>query len=153
MSVAVQTRIPPAAEHPLFRRLIDIEGVPEVGAADFEAFAAQPGDTLAFFAEEPDKYREVLDLAVILPELAKAFPGRFRSCVLLPDAARSLQPRYGFIKWPALVMLRAGEYVGAIAGLRDWNAYLHEIAALLAAPPSRPPAIGIAVHAVDRSNN
>ena len=42
-------------------------------------------------------------------------------------------------------MLRDGAYVGAIDGLRNWSDYVDEIAALLAAAPTRPPSIGIAV--------
>ncbi|HEX9180721.1 MAG TPA: hydrogenase-1 expression HyaE [Burkholderiales bacterium] len=137
--------MPPAAEHPLFRRLAESGVCPEVAAETFEGFIAQPGNTLLFFAEEPAKYREALDLAVILPELAQAFSGRFRAGLLMPETARALQPRYGFNKWPALVMLRGGEYVGAVAGLRDWSNYVSEIGALLEAPASRPPSVGIAV--------
>jgi hydrogenase-1 operon protein HyaE len=55
--------------------------------------------------------------------------------------------RYGFRRWPALVVLRDGRYVGAIDGLRNWDEYLAEVAALLAAEPARPPSIGIAVTA------
>ena len=137
--------MPAAVEHPLFRRLLETGVCAEISAEAFDAFVAQPGSTLLFFAEEPAKYREVLDLAVILPELARAFPGRFRAGLLMPEAARSLQARYGFNKWPALVMLRDGEYVGAVAGLRDWNTYVTELGALLEAPLSRPPSVGIAV--------
>ena len=146
MSTLSMPGMPPAAEHPLFLRLMESGTCPAVTVAEFENFAGLAGDTLVFFSEEPGKYREVLDLAVILPELVKAFAGRFRSCLLLPDDARALQPRFGFNKWPALVMLRNGEYVGAIAGLRDWNTYVTEVRSLLESGVSRPPAIGIAVH-------
>jgi len=145
MSTLSTPGLPPAAEHPLFLRLVESGACPAVTAGEFDQFAAQSGSTLVFFSEEPAKYREVLDLAVILPELAKAFAGRFRACLLLPEAARALQPRYGFGKWPALVMLRNGEYVGAVAGLRDWNTYVTEIRGLLDAPVSRPPSIGVPV--------
>jgi hydrogenase-1 operon protein HyaE len=42
-------------------------------------------------------------------------------------------------------MLADGKYVGAIDGLRNWQEYLDELGALLAAPPTRAPSIGIAV--------
>jgi hydrogenase-1 operon protein HyaE len=48
-------------------------------------------------------------------------------------------------RWPALLLLRAGGYVGAIEGLRDWDDYLASIGALLEAPVTRPPGIGVAV--------
>lgn len=134
-------------DHPLFQRLLGPLGYPELAADTVDAFAAAPGDSLLFFAEDPLRVRETLDLAVILPEIVKAYPGRFRVGVLLPEAARPVAARYGFRRWPALVMLRGGEYVGTIDGIQDWDVYVTRVAELLAAPTSRPPSIGIAVTA------
>ena len=65
-----------------------------------------PGHTLLLFLEDPVRYKETLDLAVIVPEIARAFPGRFAVGVLLPEAARALHPRFGFRRWPAFVLLK-----------------------------------------------
>lgn len=134
-----------ARTHPLLAQLFTKHGATEVDAANFDAFTRRAGHTLLLFAEDPVRYRETLDLAVIVPEIAKAFAGRFAVGVLLPEAARAFHARYGFRRWPAVVMLKDGEYVGAIDGLRDWDEYGEEIARLLAAPPTRPPTVGIAV--------
>jgi hydrogenase-1 operon protein HyaE len=131
--------------HPLLAQLIAEHGATELDAANFDAFTKRGGHTLLFFAEDPVRYRETLDLAVIAPEIARAFAGRFALGVLLPEAARTFHARYGFRRWPALVLLKDGQYVGAIDGLRDWDGYLDEMERLLAAAPTRPPAIGIAV--------
>jgi hydrogenase-1 operon protein HyaE len=144
MSAAAVTQPP----HPLLARMMATLDAPALEAGDFDAWAAQPGHALVAFTEDPVLYRETLDLAVIVPELARAFSGRFRVGVLLQAPARALAPRYGFRRWPALVMLKDGNYVGAIDGLRDWRDYLDEIARLLEAEPTRPPAVGIAVRAV-----
>ena len=133
--------------HPLVERLFTTHGYPNVDATGLDAFAAAPGPAVLFFSEDPVLYRETLDLCVILPEIASAFAGRLRIGVLLPAAARAVAPRYGFRRWPALVVLRDGGYVGAIDGLRDWDDYLAETARLLEAPVARPPSIGIAVRA------
>jgi len=82
---------------------------------------------------------------VIVPEIERTFAGRFAGGVLLPEAAREVQPRYGFGRWPAFVLLRDGQYLGAIDGLRSWGEYVEEVARLLAAPPTRAPTVGIAV--------
>jgi hydrogenase-1 operon protein HyaE len=95
------------------------------------------------------RFKEALDLAVIVPELARAFPGRFTVGVLLPEAARQFQVRYGFNRWPALVMLKDGRYVGAVDGLRDWEPYIEQLTALLTAAPTRPPSVGIPVRGPD----
>jgi hydrogenase-1 operon protein HyaE len=131
--------------HPLLLQLFTRHGFAEVDTETIDAFAGQPGHTLLLFTEDPRRYKETLDIAVIVPEIARAFAGRFRVGVLLPDAARACQPRYGFRRWPAFVMLKDGAYVGAVDGLRDWGEYGAEVARLLAAPPTRPPTIGIAV--------
>jgi hydrogenase-1 operon protein HyaE len=133
--------------HPLFDRMFGEFGFAEVPENGFDQFRSRSGHTLLFFSEDPVRYRETLDLAVVLPELARAFAGRFAVGVLLPGAARVIAPRYGVRLWPALVLLRDGEYVGAIEGIRDWNDYLGALQSLLAAPCVRPPSIGIAVKA------
>ena len=138
-----------AALHPLLDRLITRDGVRQLTTADFDAFAAAPGHALLLFTEDPVRIRETLDLAVILPEILHAFAGRMRAAVLLPEVARTIAVAYGFRRWPALVMLKDGGYVGAIDGLRNWDEYLAEIARLLEAPVTRPPSVGIAVRGPD----
>lgn len=133
------------AIHPLIEQLFTRHGFVHVDAASLEAFAGAPGHALLVFTEDPVRYKETLDLAVIVPEVAKAFPGAFRIGVLLPSEARKASPRYGFARWPAIVLLKDGLYVGAIDGLRNWDEYLDEMQRLLAAEASRAPSIGIAV--------
>jgi hydrogenase-1 operon protein HyaE len=133
------------ASYPLIAQLFGRHGFTRVDAAGFDAFVARPGHTLLLFLEDPARFKEMLDIAVIVPELVRAFPRRFAVGVLLPEAARQLQARYGFNHWPALVMLSDGRYVGVIEGLRDWDPYVEQLTALLAAAPSRPPSVGIPV--------
>jgi hydrogenase-1 operon protein HyaE len=133
------------ASYPLIEQMFSRHGCTEVRADDIDVFLARPGHALLAFTEDPMRFKETLDLAVIVPQLQRAFPGRFAVGVLLPEAARKLQPRYGFNRWPALVMLRDGQYVGAIDGLRNWDDYLQTLQALLDASPSRPPTVGIPV--------
>jgi hydrogenase-1 operon protein HyaE len=140
------------ALHPLLARLSNGFGFRTLDAADGDALAAGSGHVLLVFTEDPERYRETLDLAVIVPELAREFAGRFTVAVLLPEAARAIAPRYGFRRWPAVVLLRDDAYVGAIDGVRDWSDYRLELARLLEAPTSRPPAIGIAVKAAGQSD-
>ena len=145
------THATPAAarvgSHPLIERLLAQPGFVEVDAATLDAFVRVPGHVLLVFLEDPARYKETLDLAVIVPEIAAAFRGRFAVGVLRPDAARAVHPRYGFRRWPAVVLLKDGRYVGAVDGLRAWGDYVTEIAQLLAAPPARPPGIEIPVRA------
>ena len=133
------------ASYPLVEQMFSRHGCTRVDADGIETFLARSGHALLVFTEDPMRYKETLDLAVIVPQLQRAFPGRFLTGVLLPDAARQVQRRYGFNRWPALVMLMDGQYVGVIDGLRNWDEYLEELQALLSAAPSRPPTVGIPV--------
>ncbi len=136
-----------ARSHPLIGRLLAQPAAVELTAATLDAFAREAGHALLVFLEDPVRYKETLDLAVIVPEIAAAFPGRFRVGVLLPDAARAVHPRFAFRRWPAVVLLQDGRYVGAVDGLRAWDEYVSEIVRLLAAPPMRAPGLAIPVHA------
>lgn len=142
---------PPAhtrpALHPLLQRLLQQTSGTLLEVEGFDAWASQAGAAMLVFAEEPDRYKETLDLAVVVPELHAAVAGRFRVGLLAPVAARALAPRYGFARWPAFVMLRDGQYLGAVDGVRDWSEYVTELGRLLAAPPTRPPTVGIPVRA------
>ena len=133
------------AVHPLVAELASRHGFALLEAHAFDAWAAAPGRALVVFTEDPVRYKETLDLAVIAPQIVRAFPGVFRAGVLLPEAARAIAVRYGFRRWPALVVLDGGGYVGAIDGLRNWDEYLRDVAGLATAPATRPPTVGIAV--------
>jgi hydrogenase-1 operon protein HyaE len=148
MSLSVATSPAPAETlHPLLARLVRDTGAALLDADRFDAWAALPGVAMVVFAEDPERYKETLDLAVIVPELHASRPGAFRVALLPPVAARAVARRYGFAHWPAFVMLRDGGYLGAVDGIRDWDAYLAELDRLLAAAPTRPPTIGIPVTA------
>ena len=92
--------------HPLLARLVRETGAAVLDASTFDAWAEQAGAAMVVFVEEPERIKETLDLAVIVPELAASRPGRFRVALLPPVAARAVAKRYGFAHWPAFVMLR-----------------------------------------------
>ena len=91
------------------------------------------------------RFPEGQDVAAVLPELMKSFPGRFSVAVVPRDSEDAVARRYGSQRWPTLLFFRDGQYVTAIAGMQDWDVYLNAVAAALAMPPSRPPTIGIPV--------
>jgi hydrogenase-1 operon protein HyaE len=144
MDATSPSKPPPAVLHPLLAALEAKHGFALVDGA-VDDLASRPGMALVALLEDPARQRETLDLAVIAPELARAFPGTFRCAALLPPAARDAAARFGVRRFPALVVLRDGGYVGAIEGLREWSEYVETLAPLLTAPVTRPPGIGIAV--------
>lgn len=136
--------------HALINRLIDEFGYPLLDATNLDAFCDAPGDAVLFCAGDPVQYPECLDVAVVLPEILRAFPGPsggnlLRAGIASAELESPLQLRYGFNRWPSLMFLRDGAHVGVISGIQDWSVYIARIDALLAAPVSRPPSIGVAV--------
>jgi hydrogenase-1 operon protein HyaE len=135
--------------HPLLERLHAACARQVADAASWQALAELPGEVLLFCGGDPGRFPECLDVAVVLPELQRAFPGRCTLAVAAPALEARLQAHYGFGRWPSLVFLRQGAYLGAIEGMQDWSAYLARTAELLAARPSRPPSVGIPVLRAD----
>ena len=137
--------------HPLLQRLLQQTGAALLDAESVDAWLALPGNAMLVFCDEPERQKETLDLAVIVPELCVARPQAFRVGLLPAALARAIAPRFGFARWPAFVMFRDGLWLGAVEGIRDWDDYIAELDRLLAASPSRPPGVGIPVYAANRS--
>lgn len=135
------------AEPALVTRLVDREGAVRLDASSFDAFVAAPGEAALFFTEDPARFREVNDLAVILPEIRRAAPRGFRIGVLPPPLANAQAAAWGVRRWPALVFVRAGGWLGNIEGLRDWSEYVSLAGELLAGETRAPPARVIPVAA------
>ncbi len=142
MTTAAAT--PSATPAPLIERLTDELGYPLVDLDNIDEFFSSAELSVLFFTEDVKRFPESNDVAVVLPELLKAFPTLAAAVVSHRDE-RKLQKQYGFTSWPALVFFRDGQYLGALTGIQDWNVYLEEINRLLAAEPTRPPTLGIPV--------
>jgi hydrogenase-1 operon protein HyaE len=131
--------------HPLVARLVETSGRCAIDIDNLSDFLDEPGMQILFCGGDPVQHPECLDVAVVLPELAQQFAGRFSFAVAAPTLEPALRANYGIQHWPTLLCLRDGEYVGVIAGMQDWSIYTQRLASLLEAPASRAPSIGIAV--------
>lgn len=129
----------------LLERLRTQSDITLLDEAGFEAFVAAAGDGMVLFTQEPDQQPETWDVAVVLPEILKLTGARLRAAVIPPDLARRQKARYGITRWPALLFVRDGAYVGVIDGMRNWEEYLREISAMLNKPVGRAPSVGIPV--------
>ncbi len=128
----------------LIDRLTEQLGYPLLDQSSFDEFIQDQPYSVLFFTEDPARFPESLDVAVILPELLKQFP-QLTPAVISREAERSLQGRYNFTVWPTLVLLKEGRYLGAISKVQDWDLYLRDIESLLQREPTRNPGIGIPV--------
>jgi hydrogenase-1 operon protein HyaE len=119
----------------LLQRLADT-GYQAVDAAGLDSLASATQNLIVMLNADPVKYPEVLDNVVIVPEVLREFPAdTFRVAYADLPASQAIAKRFGILKFPALLFLRQGEYVGIIAGLQDWPDIVHSFADKLTAPP------------------
>ncbi len=119
--------------------MLETQGYPVVNVETLDEFCRSNETVVLFFTELMKPVPETADVAVILPEIHKAFANRFAVGVVAWEAQRDLQRRFRFSKYPALVFLRDGEYLGAIQGVLDWADYMSEVEGILNAEVSEPP--------------
>lgn len=136
---------------PLLQNLINEHQFPLVDVDNIDALLRSHEHVVLFFSENPKHFPESNDVAVILPELIKAFEARIVAGIVDETAERQLHKRYAFNKWPALVFLRRGEYLGVITGMQNWSEFQTEFERLLSGPVSQPPSFGIPIQ-VNSSN-
>ncbi|MDR9468648.1 hypothetical protein [Marinospirillum sp.] len=121
--------------HPLLERLTGELGYALVNENNLDAFILEQPFSVLFFAGAPERFPETLDVAVILPEIIKAFPD-FQPALVESDSAASLQKHYGFALWPTLVFLYQGQCIGQLSRVQDWDVYLNRIQGWLDALPA-----------------
>ena len=129
---------------PLIDQLIEERGYPLLTAENFDSFVKAQDYAVLFCTEQPHRFPESNDVAVILPELVKRFP-ELSPAVVAQEYEKKVQGRYNFSVWPSLVFLKKGRYLGTISKVQDWDIYLAEIPSILALEPRRDPGIGIPV--------
>lgn len=130
---------------PLVERLVSVHGATWVDETSIGPWAAEGGDRVVLFAGDAVQFPEGQDVAVVLPELQRCFPGRFKVAVVPREIEQDLAKRYGSQRWPTLLFLRDGQYVTTLCGMHDWDDYVRQMAHALAMPISRAPTIGIPV--------
>ena len=139
--------------HPIFKRLFGAEGftlMTEEALADFlDAF----GLKMAVFADDPNERKTTIDMAVIAPELKKAF-GELLTATVWADfsQARSLAARWGLRSMPAVALFRDADFLGAVQGLKSWQEYGEELARIAMQQGPAPRTIAI-LSASDNTND
>jgi hydrogenase-1 operon protein HyaE len=110
-------------------------GIATVDEGSVDAFlavaAGECPHALLFFTGDPAVRGESLDVAVVLPELLMAFPGRLRAAVVARCAEDALKGRFHVQVVPSLVVTRGLVTLGVMPRIRDWAAYVATVQALL----------------------
>ena len=119
----------------LIAALASHHGLPTIDTETLDAFLAsaadEPEHVLLFFTGDPDLRPESGDVAVVLPELLSAFPGRFRAGVINCSAEAALKARCHVEVFPSLVVLRGQTILDVLPRIRDWSEYLDRLSAAL----------------------
>lgn len=104
------------------------------------------GFAVLLLTDDPQRSPESLDVAVVLPEALRAIGAPARGLAADAVLSPALARRFGVNRYPAVVVLRDGAYLGALTGILDWSPFVTELARLCTLAPSRPP-ISIATQA------
>jgi len=123
---------------PLLNRLTAECGYPVATTDNLDELIAQQEHLVLFFTNDPGRYPESSDVAVILPELQQLYGDRFQVALVARESEEALRQRFPFNQWPALVFLRRGTLLGVISKVRDWAEYRTLIDELLAAGSDTP---------------
>lgn len=122
------------ATHPSFVRLMQ-EGFTWVDEEDLNAFLAKEGLKMLIFADDPNARRVTIDIAVIAPELKKAFAGTLSATAFARfGKSRAMASRFGLSNMPAVAIFMGADLMGAVQGLKDWNGYCEELTKILTQP-------------------
>lgn len=124
---------------PLIDRLVSQHDCVLLDDEHYQAFIDAHDYIVLFCPNDPLLFPESNDVAVILPELLKAFEQPLHAAVVGRSIERELQRRYRFSRWPALVFLKNGGYLGVLAGIHNWHGYLTEGSRILQSSVSEPP--------------
>ncbi|MBP2301071.1 hydrogenase [Azospirillum picis] len=116
---------------PLVDLLTDRHGYRRLEGADERPWEADTGTWVVFLPGHGKGNAETADVAVILPELVNALHPHLTAAVAGLDAEQAILARTGMMSLPALVFLRGRDLLGSIPRVRDWDDYLHRIAAIL----------------------
>lgn len=111
-------------KHSIFKRLFEQEGFTLLNSAQVTDFLAAPGLKMLVFADDPNERKTTLDMAVIAPELKKAFKGTLTETAWTDfKEARSLAARWGLRSLPAVAIFLDANFLGAVQGLKPWDEY------------------------------
>lgn len=122
------------------RRMEDRHAFERICAASqVDSALAAGGYVVLLLTDDPQRSPESLDVAVVLPEALASLQLSARRLVADAQMSPELARRYGVQRYPAVVVLRDGAYLGTLSGILDWRPFLEQLGRLAMSAPSRPP--------------
>lgn len=119
----------------LIHNMIQKHNIPVLDKTCVDEFLSSHSKAVLFFSENPQRYPESNDVAMVLPELLKHFE-ELSGAIISPHDEHHLQKQFDFTAWPALAFFRDGKYLGAITGIQNWEDYILTIPKLFMSDPS-----------------
>ncbi len=98
-----------------------------VDGRSLDGFLNTPGAAVLFVAGFNAKRGETGDVAVVLRELLLDFPGTLRGGLVAAEAEPTVQTRFKAPVVPCLIVLRDGEPVAKLPGIKDWEDYVRAV--------------------------
>ena len=126
----------------LIANMLQKSQMPVVTASTCGEFIRNHSMAVLFFSEDPQRYPESNDVAMVLPEILKQFSGMAGALVDEGDEHR-IQRQFDFTVWPALAFFKQGYYLGSITGIQNWEDYLYRIERLFSESTVAIPVINI----------
>lgn len=118
--------------HPIFAKLWASDAVMRVTSDNLAAFRETPGLAVLALVDDPVRFKETFDMAVIAPEIKKLFGATLSEFGFTdPSVGRRIASSMGIHRLPAIAVFRYGEMMGAIEGLRAWREYEEELVKIL----------------------
>ncbi len=127
---------------PLVESMLERTGLPRITAETYNAFLADNEQVVLFFCENPERYPESNDVAMVLPEILKEYPD-LKGAIIDRSFERELQKQFDFTRWPALAFFVNGDYRGNMTGIQNWDDYTTQIPDLLSDSPTSIPLINL----------
>ena len=119
-------------KHPLFVRLRESGEFTWLAEADDSQMKSLEGIGLVCIVDDPNMFKETLDMAVLAREIKKLFEGTLSGAWFTdPLIGREFATKLGIRRLPAVAVYCCGELLGAIEGLRPWGEYQSELIAIL----------------------
>lgn len=113
------------------RQLLETHHYAPINAGNLDEFLSQSGDLLLFVTGNPERNLETNDVAIILPQLDKAFKGHFKIGIVMADAEKKVQQKFDVWPTPCLLFINNGALIHSIPKVQDWADYIKEISGLL----------------------
>ena len=115
----------------ILSRISRNDNIFELTSGNLDEFINGGGERLIFFLDNPIKRREVVDLAVLIPDLSKLTGREVKSGFLREEFSKDLITKYAINFLPAILFLRNGGYLGVISGLKNWGEYQELISEII----------------------